>query len=326
MQEADINLGKQVDALSRDRNARVRPAQPRREMRCRSCGHTATMTPRAERFKTFEWVAGEPTYLCQPCGARATPRRGIPKSVTPRLVANWQRRRQIVASSRLQKDCLRFIDEHGLSIAQLERLAGINRNTLHAWLQRSGKLGPPSMARANLKRLAGALGISIEQAIDDAGGKTFEQRLQDKEERRVIAAMGGHAGKGRLKPPDATAAMVKVGGLIGAVIAERASLSGAEGGCQAETGSAAAMAAGAATEMLGGTPSQVGHATALAMQGTLGLVCDPLGGLVELPCVFRNATGAAIETAAVAPELTAPVAEIAVTSAVIWAAMPLRPI
>jgi L-serine dehydratase len=88
-------------------------------------------------------------------------------------------------------------------------------------------------------------------------------------------------------------------GLIGAVVAERASLSGAEGGCQAETGAAAGMAAGAATEMLGGTPRQVGHAVALAQQGTLGLVCDPLGGLVELPCVFRNATGAAIAMAAV---------------------------
>lgn len=90
-----------------------------------------------------------------------------------------------------------------------------------------------------------------------------------------------------------------VAGLIGAVIADRASLSGAEGGCQAETGAAAAMAAGAATEMLGGSPSQVGHAAALAQQGTLGLVCDPLGGLVELPCVFRNATGAAIALAAI---------------------------
>lgn len=87
--------------------------------------------------------------------------------------------------------------------------------------------------------------------------------------------------------------------LIGAVIAERASLSGAEGGCQAETGSGAAMAAGAATEMLGGSPSQCGHAVALAMQGTLGLVCDPLGGLVELPCVFRNATGSAIALAGI---------------------------
>ncbi len=88
-------------------------------------------------------------------------------------------------------------------------------------------------------------------------------------------------------------------GLIGAVVAERASLSGAEGGCQAETGAAAGMAAGAATEMLGGTPAQVGHAVALAQQATLGLICDPLGGLVELPCVFRNATGSAIALAAV---------------------------
>ncbi|MBA3559469.1 MAG: L-serine ammonia-lyase, iron-sulfur-dependent, subunit alpha [Gemmatimonadaceae bacterium] len=98
---------------------------------------------------------------------------------------------------------------------------------------------------------------------------------------------------------DAVIDALATAGLIGAVIAERASLSGAEGGCQAETGAAAAMAAGAATEMLGGTPTQAGHATALAMQGTLGLVCDPLGGLVELPCVFRNSTGAAIALAGI---------------------------
>ena len=98
---------------------------------------------------------------------------------------------------------------------------------------------------------------------------------------------------------DAVVDALATAGLIGAVIADRASLSGAEGGCQAETGSGAAMAAGAATEMLGGTPAQAGHAVALAMQGTLGLVCDPLGGLVELPCVFRNATGAAIALAGI---------------------------
>jgi L-serine dehydratase len=114
---------------------------------------------------------------------------------------------------------------------------------------------------------------------------------------------------------DAVVDALAVAGLIGAVIAERASLSGAEGGCQAETGAAAAMAAGAATEMLGGSPSQVGHATALAMQGTLGLVCDPLGGLVELPCVFRNATGSAIaltgiELAMAGVEFKIPVDEV----------------
>jgi L-serine dehydratase len=100
-------------------------------------------------------------------------------------------------------------------------------------------------------------------------------------------------------PDRAVVDALATAGLIGAVVAERASLSGAEGGCQAETGAAAGMAAGAATEMLGGSPAQVGHAVALAQQGTLGLVCDPLGGLVELPCVFRNATGAAIALAAV---------------------------
>jgi L-serine dehydratase len=111
----------------------------------------------------------------------------------------------------------------------------------------------------------------------------------------VLTALADAKGLG----DDALIDALACAGLIGAVVAERASLSGAEGGCQAETGAAAGMAAGAATEMLGGTPSQVGHAVALAQQGTLGLVCDPLGGLVELPCVFRNATGAAIALAAI---------------------------
>ncbi|HMV32116.1 MAG: L-serine ammonia-lyase, iron-sulfur-dependent, subunit alpha [Gemmatimonadales bacterium] len=88
-------------------------------------------------------------------------------------------------------------------------------------------------------------------------------------------------------------------GLVGAVVAHRASLSGAEGGCQAETGAAAAMAAAAGVELLGGSPTVAAHAAALTLQGTLGLVCDPLGGLVEVPCVYRNATGGAIALAGI---------------------------
>jgi len=80
---------------------------------------------------------------------------------------------------------------------------------------------------------------------------------------------------------------------IGMVIAENASIAGAIGGCQAECGSAAAMAAGAITEMAGGTPQQVSDALALALKNLLGLVCDPVAGLVEVPCVKRNAFGAA---------------------------------
>ncbi len=80
---------------------------------------------------------------------------------------------------------------------------------------------------------------------------------------------------------------------VGAVIAYRASISGAAGGCQAETGSAAAMAAAAAVELLGGTPRQSGQAVAITLKNMLGLVCDPVAGLVEIPCVKRNAAGAA---------------------------------
>lgn len=93
---------------------------------------------------------------------------------------------------------------------------------------------------------------------------------------------------------DELAIALAVAGTIGMVIASRASLSGAEGGCQAECGSAAAMAAGAAVNLLGGSPDQVGQATALALKNLLGLVCDPVAGLVEVPCVKRNAGAAMI--------------------------------
>lgn len=85
---------------------------------------------------------------------------------------------------------------------------------------------------------------------------------------------------------------------IGGVFAARATLSGAAGGCQAEIGTGAAMAAAATVELCGGTPAQAGHAAALAMQGLLGLVCDPVAGLVEVPCVHRNATGVGVALAA----------------------------
>lgn len=80
---------------------------------------------------------------------------------------------------------------------------------------------------------------------------------------------------------------------IGMIIASAATISGAEGGCQAECGSAAAMTAAAIVEMVGGTPSQVGQACAFALKNVLGLVCDPVAGLVEAPCVKRNAMGVA---------------------------------
>jgi L-serine dehydratase len=158
---------------------------------------------------------------------------------------------------------------------------------------RSGPPGPLAntpfrdiLARAlAVQEINAAMGVIV--AAPTAGGAG------------VLPAVRTGLADARKIPDEKVVDALATAGLIGAVVAERASLSGAEGGCQAETGAAAGMAAGAATEMLGGTPTQVGHAVALAQQGTLGLVCDPLGGLVELPCVFRNATGAAIALAAI---------------------------
>lgn len=81
-------------------------------------------------------------------------------------------------------------------------------------------------------------------------------------------------------------------GAFGFVVANNASISGAAGGCQAEVGSAAGMAAAAIVEMAGGTPEQSAQAFAITLKNMLGLVCDPVAGLVEVPCVKRNAMGA----------------------------------
>lgn len=80
---------------------------------------------------------------------------------------------------------------------------------------------------------------------------------------------------------------------IGMIITKNATVAGAEGGCQAETGSAAAMAAGAIVELMGGSPKQSLDAASMCMKNVLGLVCDPIAGLVEAPCQMRNALGAA---------------------------------
>lgn len=87
-------------------------------------------------------------------------------------------------------------------------------------------------------------------------------------------------------------------GAVGFVIANNAFISGAAGGCQAEVGSATAMAAAALVELAGGTPTQSAHALAIALKNLLGLVCDPVAGLVEVPCVKRNAMGGAVASVA----------------------------
>lgn len=85
---------------------------------------------------------------------------------------------------------------------------------------------------------------------------------------------------------------------IGGVIASRAFIAGAQGGCQAEVGSASAMAAGGAVWLMGGSSEAIVHAAAMSMKNQLGLVCDPVAGLVEVPCVKRNVSGAVVALSA----------------------------
>ena len=92
---------------------------------------------------------------------------------------------------------------------------------------------------------------------------------------------------------EAVMALVTGGG-HGRVIDHHPSIAGAQGGCQAECGSASAMAAAALVELCGGTPTQSAHACAMALKNQLGLVCDPVAGLVEIPCIKRNVSGVSI--------------------------------
>lgn len=101
--------------------------------------------------------------------------------------------------------------------------------------------------------------------------------------------------KNQLKPTrEEMVRFLFTAGAFGYVVANNAFISGAAGGCQAEVGSATAMAAAAVVEMAGGTPEQSAEAFAIALKNLLGLVCDPVAGLVEVPCVKRNAAGASL--------------------------------
>ena len=94
-------------------------------------------------------------------------------------------------------------------------------------------------------------------------------------------------------PEDTAVRALFTASAVGMVIARNATLAGAEGGCQAECGRASALAASALVELCGGTPRMAEHACAIALKNVLGLVCDPVAGLVEIPCIKRNAMGTA---------------------------------
>ncbi|MCX8007783.1 MAG: L-serine ammonia-lyase, iron-sulfur-dependent, subunit alpha [Coriobacteriia bacterium] len=188
------------------------------------------------------------------------------------------------------------------SLAVME--AAVERGLTEELRSRSGLVGGDArkLARAKPRVSDPVFAAALARALAGAEINACMGRV-------VAAPTGGASGvlpavllttAERLSAPrDRTVLALAAAGAVGGVIAARATLSGAAGGCQAETGAASAMAAAAAVELAGGSPEQSGHAAAFALQGLLGLVCDPVGGLVEVPCVARNATATAVALAAV---------------------------
>ena len=102
-----------------------------------------------------------------------------------------------------------------------------------------------------------------------------------------------HIWKSRQLPEDRILRALATAGLVGNVVKQNASISGAEGGCQGEVGVACAMAAAAANQLFGGSPAQIEYAAEMGLEHHLGMTCDPVCGLVQIPCIERNAYAAA---------------------------------
>jgi len=196
-------------------------------------------------------------------------------------------------------------EEHGITSDQIVEALTKRRQVMRDCVDR-GKSGGQSMGK-----LVGNEAKLLNEAYQS--GKTFLDPLTVKAELYALSVMGENsrmgvivaaptAGAGGIVPgmllaleeerhidPEKTVRALVVAGGIGSIIALSANISGAAGGCQNEVGVASSMGAGAVAYMMGGNTHQSIHAAALALKNTLGLVCDPVGGLVEVPCVKRNA-------------------------------------
>lgn len=172
--------------------------------------------------------------------------------------------------------------ERGISNTEksLSGLTGGDARRLSLYSE--GKARAPYLGRAALQAAAAAIGVNEVNAVmgrivacPTAGScgivpaALYAARQRGADEEKLVLSLFTAAG-------------------IGMVIDQNASIAGASGGCQAECGTAAAMAAGALVEIAGGSPEEVGEAVALSIKNLLGLVCDPVAGLVEVPCVKRN--------------------------------------
>lgn len=197
-------------------------------------------------------------------------------------------------------------EEHGVPAADIVEALTKRRAVMRDCIERGKNGGGESMGK-----LVGSEARLLNEAF--LSGKTFLDPLTVKAEIYALSVMGENsrmgvivaaptAGAGGIVPgmllaleeernidPERTVRALVVAGGIGSIIALSANISGAAGGCQNEVGVASSMGAAAVIYMMGGSPRQSIQAAALALKNTLGLVCDPVGGLVEVPCVKRNA-------------------------------------
>jgi len=194
---------------------------------------------------------------------------------------------EIISQMRHNLNVMRTSAEKGLKpgIKSVSGLSGGDGYKAHVYAAKGETLGGSFCARATAIALAiqeynAAMGKIVASptagscGILPAGVITMMEQRDISEERAIMSLI--------------------TAGAIGMVIANEASVSGAQGGCQAECGSAAAMTAAALAEMSGGTNDMVAHAAAFALQNLMGLVCDPVAGLVEVPCILRNGGSIAI--------------------------------
>ncbi|HEX9162643.1 MAG TPA: L-serine ammonia-lyase, iron-sulfur-dependent, subunit alpha [Thermoanaerobaculia bacterium] len=177
----------------------------------------------------------------------------------------------------VMRDCVERGKNGGLSMG---KLVGNEARLLSDAFQSGKTFLDPLTVKAELYALAvmgenSRMGVIVAAPTAGAGGVVPGMLLALEEERHV--------------DPEKTVRALVVAGGIGSIIALSASISGAAGGCQNEIGVASAMGAAGVAYMMGGNSRQSIHAAALALKNTLGLVCDPVGGLVEVPCVKRNA-------------------------------------
>lgn len=189
---------------------------------------------------------------------------------------------QIIEALRKRREVMRDCVERGKTSGgeSMGRLVGNEARLLQQALSEGKVFMDPLTVKAEIYALAvmaenSRMGVIVAAPTAGAGGVVPGMLLALEEERHV-------------DPEKTIRAMVVAGG-IGSIIALSANISGAAGGCQNEIGVASSMGAAAVAYMMGGNTKQSVHAAAMALKNTLGLVCDPVGGLVEVPCVKRNA-------------------------------------